>query len=59
MNIHVSKVTPQVLRITNRVSEVQSLEPEVSKVEVSNIKTLEVEVSKVHVSNVKLPKVYV
>lgn len=58
-NPHVSEVTPQVLGIVNSVSEVQSLEFEISKVQVSNIETSEVEVSKVHVSNIKAPKVHV
>ncbi len=64
MNLHVSKVTSQVLGIINnilpvrllllKVLEVQLLEPQVL-----NIETVEVQVSKVHILDIKLSKVQV
>ncbi len=74
-NLHVSKITPQVLRITNnvlqvrlqllKVLEVQASEAQVvSKVQnfkpqVLDIKIPKVQVSEIHISDIKLSKVHI
>ncbi len=53
MNPHVPEATPQVLRITNYVSKVWSLELQASKAQASKAQVLKVQVLEPQVSEIK------